>query len=57
MSITKTQAAALLASHGMSMTANTATRNGEEVQGTSFLDEMGDRPTYQKSRVLNWLGY
>ncbi len=57
MSITKAQAVALLAVHGFTPTVDTATVSGVPVVGTSFLAELGDHETYNKGRVMDWLGY
>ena len=59
--LTRLEAVEALARHGLTPKQNTYCGNETtgfcDVDGTSFDDEVGNRPEYTLREVMSWLGY
>lgn len=55
--INKNEVIKILKEHGFTVWQNTATKNGEWVSGTSFVDAFGICDSYPRKNVFAWLGY
>ena len=48
----------ILEQHGFTLEGNTAvSKEGKEVDNTSFLKEVGNKDFYKVKEVYSWLGY
>ena len=51
-------AVAIIIEHGWMPNQSTAVdENGNWIQGTSFYDELGRKPSYTIKEIMDWLGY
>ncbi len=57
MVITKERVARILRAHGWELRQPTAVKGGEWCQGTDFISEMGDHPSYDYRSIREWLGH